>query len=203
MALDQAIFTSAFKKNLCVAAYAGAIQFGEVQNKDQLFFKTIESVCVPQKKLPEFFTVLEALGKNLTLKGRSENNENTENTNTSFELCSKEVLVLDKCKIQTHRNCDLSKPSFILEFDEFMYLDFLSSIAHVLLFVTMPTKDQFLAMKKYSDVETESTQKKVEIAIDKMSPTSPHKKFMLEQFLCMNTAIIEIFSKILRIIGEK
>ncbi len=202
MALDEAVFVCAFKKNFCVAAYAGALQFGEVQNRDRLFFKDQEWICVPQKKLPEFLKILEALGKNIALEDAEKRFEHM-----SFQLSKNEVLVLQNCQIEVNRRNmpPGEKAKFILEYDEFMYIDFLSALSNVLLFITMPTREQFMVMKKYSELhlENNSTETKIVLVAKAIAENSPHKQFMLEQFLSMNMPVIEIYVKILRILGEK
>ncbi len=197
MALDQAILVSAFKKSYCIAAYAGAIQIGEVENQEHLCFKEKKSIVVTQTKLPEFLLVLEALGRNLSV---DEEKEKTENT--SFQLSVNQYIVLEKCKILTKKCDHLPEHDFILEFDEFVYIEFLTAFSNVLLFITIPTKAQFLAMKKYSEMNKENTQAKLDEVARHVS-TSPHNLFMLEEFLRINIPILEIFTKVLRIIGVK
>ncbi len=198
MALDQAILVCAFEKNLCIGAYAGAIQFGEIEKKDQLFFKKEESATVSLKKLSEFLLILEALGRNLAAEGKN-------NENISFQLSGNEKVVLEKSQIEIYRKRIVfsSKPDFILEFDEFIYIHFLSALSNVLLFITMPTKEEFFAMKKYATLEKDSDEEKLDIITQQIRNPSPHRIFMLEQFLQMNKPVIEIFKKILYILGEK
>ncbi len=198
MALDEAIFVCAFKKNFCIAAYAGAIQLGKVQNQDRLFFKDTESICIPQKKLSEFLEILETLGKNIAVESEEENIKNV-----SFQLSKNEILALQNCKLEVNRTDQVEKTGFVLEFDEFMYIDFLSALSNVLLFITMPTKQQFMAMKQYSEQENDNMATKISMVATKIAENYPHKQFMLEQFLLMNIPIIEIFVKILRILGAK
>ena len=197
MALNQAILVVGFKKNLCVGAYAGAIQIGEIENRDLPCFKEKESVTISQKKLPEFQLLVEELGRNLATEGEK-------SESTSFQLSRNEKVVLEKSKILTYRQNCPSKAEFTLEFDEFIYMDFLSAMSNVLLFITMPSKEQFLAMKKYADTKNEkTTEARIDTVTREIANPSPYRMFMLEQFLRINIPVIDIFTKILCIIGEK
>ena len=201
MALNQAILVCAFKKNLCIAAYAGAIEIGEVENQEYLIFKDESSFVVQQKKVPEFFLILEALGRNIAVEEKNDNCESTQ-----FQLCGDQILRLEKTKIaRKSQTYPATQLEFILEFDEFVYIDFMTALSNILLFVTMPTKEQFFLMKKYAEIEHEhgTSQEKIDRTTKNIPNASPHRIFLLNQFLTINLHVVETFSKILRIIGKK
>ncbi len=194
MTLEKAALVSAFKKNYCVAAYPGAIEIGEVEN-EHFCFKEKKSIIVPQKKIEEFFLLLETLGRNIAVEGQNENYETS-----TFEVGVDNIISLEKCQMT---QLFKKKENFVLNFDEFVYIDFLAAISHVLLFVTMPTKEQFFIMKKFANLPNDGlSQTKIETVTMQIADSSPRKIFMLAQFLAINISVIEVFVKILRILGK-
>ncbi len=192
MALQESLLVSCFKKNAAIAAFPGALEIGEVKvNKSAIIFQENKSFIVPLQKLPEFYALLQQLGKNVATEGAE-----------NFELqLSGKVLVLEETRLKIIKN---EIDVFSIMFDGFIFMDFLTTVSKLVLLVSMPTQFQFETMKRYTETYGFDTENKFPINVKKILGTvscSAHEMVLLEQFMHINKTVILFFCEISKIVN--
>ncbi len=190
MALAESIFHATFKKNFIVAVFPGALQIGEVEVNDAGgIFKETKSFCLPQQKLCEFSNLIEELAKNIALCPPKK---------CQIELSNSENIVLEDKSIQ--KVLDNSE-AFRLQFDEFIFIDFLTALSNVVLLICLPSKRQLDAMKRIARTDTADQTLEIE-KIFKDLALERFGKMILEEFLNCNNNVIQFYCQISKLIGK-
>ena len=193
MALQESLLVVCFKKNAAVAAFPGALEIGLLSvTKSNVSFAEDMSFLLPQPKLVEFYTIVEKLGKNLA----TETAEQCE-----IQLSAIESVSLDGNQLKKKKK---NIESFAIDFDGFIYMDFLAAIYKVVLHISLPTKTQLDTMKKYNEKVGKAEADKcfaenVQTLIK--HDCSMHEKLMLEEFLLTNETLIVFFCQIYKIVN--
>ncbi len=140
LSIRSAIIHTSFAKDYFVSATGGSIIFGNVK-LDNAVLHYEKYCCVFHKKFEEFLNGLKVLGANIV---------SNKKTTVKIELSRNEFLHFEANKIVKRSKTEENLCS--IEFDQFMYIDFLSALGQIVIFVTNPTPRQHKAFKEY--VET-------------------------------------------------
>ncbi len=177
-----------FKKHFCVVANGGMLCLGKTTTiQHELFFEKEKEVSLPLKKLCEFQSLLHLLGKNFAFQNSSDK------VIQQTEIAPKEAIYV---KGKVFGKVIDGKTVFEIKFDQFCYINLLFAIRDTCLFICHPTKMQYNSMIAFYNAKGKTPAEKISEVCKNLEEQSEMQRFMLEQFLLLNSELIDFYSSI-------
>ena len=182
MDIRNTILNTSFGKNYFVSAIGGCIVFGPVKlNCGVLQYEKNDYFCVFHKKFQEFLQGLQVLGANIVIG---------EKKTVEIETSKNEFIHFKDKKLMKFIN---HEEILSIEFDQFMYLDFVSSLANIVIFVTNPTTTQYHASQEYLKLVQNSEanfDELITVVCAKLKTESTNEELLLSQYMKLHKHIL-------------
>ncbi len=180
--LRDTILSTAFGTNYFVSAIGGSLIFGSVcLDQGALSYVKNKSIYLTHKKLCEFVTAMKILGKNIV-------SPETRSI-IKIELHSEEHILIEEHKMyKVEKN---TKYDFI-EFDHFLFFDFLCALRDIAIFVTNPTATQYRIFTECLNFDKIALETRQGELIDQVCKKidNEDEKFLLQQYLILHKHIL-------------
>lgn len=181
LTLRDFIMSMPYKENGFVAVRGGSLHFGNVTFAAGLL-RFENCATVSYHKTIEFLEFLKILGSNIVRT----DTENQEKETATIELGSGSKLeIADKTMIFK----ESGKSNFVLQFDHFVYIQFLKSLSQIALFMLNPSVIEFEVFQRYLNSDEAEEKKKIEKATN-IRNLNEEEKFLLGEMLKCHSSFL-------------
>ena len=199
MSLRNMLLSIPFKENFFISAAPGALMFGKVCFKEGTIQHILNNtVTINYAQVPHLLDLLKCLGRNIVLQEPvDEESQNTFEENLGEKQLEyeygKRLLVKENCIIRSGDDKDIQ--NFAITFEHFTYIQFLTGIANVVLFIVNPSISQYQAIQRFELSQLNNQSERV-IEAAKNNNLTEDEEMMLQQFLLCHIRLITFWIEI-------